>query len=354
MIQSILKFFIGSVFSVAVMLVTVYLVYTVSVAAFEYGRGLGSTLVEDREPMLVEITLSNPATLDEVSRILYERGVISNALMFRIENFLQGNTGEFQPGTFLVSSEMSAAQLAGAMRATRFYTDVQIRIGEGFTNADIASYLEDNGIMSAEEFLYVANEVEFDFDFLPNVPQRANRLQGYLFPDTYMIPANANASQVIARQLQRFEDIFDSERSERASELGFTMDEVVIMASIVERETRISVNPTDRNKFAAVIRNRLRLDMPLEMPSTVVYALDRPLSLLTPADFDVDSPHNTFIHTGLPYGPICNPSAASIDAVLNPYPAEYLYAVLVDIETGAFFFTPYLEEYQYKRQANAD
>ncbi|MCL2852793.1 MAG: endolytic transglycosylase MltG [Defluviitaleaceae bacterium] len=350
MVQSILKFFVGSVFSIAVMLVTVYLVYMVSIAAFEYGRGLGATLVEDREPILVEITLSNPATLDEVSRILYERDLISNALMFRIENFLQGNTADFEPGTFLVSSEMTAAQIAGAMRAASFFTDVQIRIGEGFTNADIASYLEDNDIMSAEEFLTVASEVEFDFSFLPNVPQRTNRLQGYLFPDTYMIPGNANASQVIARQLQRFEDIFDPERSARAAELGFTMDEIIIMASIVERETRVSVNPSDRNKFAAVIQNRLGLDMPLEMPSTVVYILDRPLNLLTPADFEVDSPHNTFIQTGLPYGPICNPSAASIDAVLNPYPAEYLYALLVDIETGEFFFTPYYDEYQYARQ----
>ena len=351
MVQSILKFMIGSAFSIAVMLATVYMIYTVSIAAFDYGRGLGVTLVEDREPMLVEITLSNAATLNEVSRILYERDIISNALMFRVENFLQGNTADFEPGTFLVSSQMTAAQLAGAMRASNFFTDIQIRIGEGFTNADIASFLEDNDIMSAEEFLTVANDVEFDFGFLPNVPQRTNRLQGYLFPDTYMIPQNANANQVIARQLQRFEDIFDSERAARAQELGLTMDEVIIIASIIERETRISVDPTDRNKFATVILNRLSRDIPLEMPSTVVYALDKPLSLLTPEDFNVDSPHNTFIHTGLPYGPIGNPSAASIDAVLNPYPADYLYVVLTDIEMGEFFFTYYTQEYEAMRSS---
>ncbi|MCL2617900.1 MAG: endolytic transglycosylase MltG [Defluviitaleaceae bacterium] len=350
MIQSVLKFLAGSVFSLGAMLATAYLIFTVSVAAFDYGRGLGSTLIEYREPLLVEITLANPTTLDEVSRILYERGLIHNALMFRIENFLMGNTADFAPGTFLVSSEMSAAQMAGAIRATNFFTDVQIRIGEGFTNADIASYLEGNDIMTAEEFLTVANEVEFDFDFLPGVPQRNNRLQGYLFPDTYMIPANANANQVIARQLQRFEDIFDNDRASRATELGLTMDEIVIMASIVERETRMSALGADRNRFAAVIANRLALDMPLEMVSTVAYAVDRPFNLLTPADFATESPHNTFLFAGLPYGPICNPSAASIDAVLFPYDYEYLYALLVDVETGLFFFTADREEYLRARQ----
>ena len=347
---AVLKFLTGSLFSIAIMLATGYLVYTLSIMAFDYGRGLGFSLVEEREPQLVEITLSNSATLDEVSRILYERGIVSNALLFRIENFLQGNTSDFEPGTFLVSSEMSAAQLAGAMRASSFFTDIQIRIVEGFTNADIASYLEDNEIMSAEEFLSVANEVEFDFSFLPSIPQRENRLQGYLFPDTYLIPQYANPSQVIARQLQRFEDIFDSERLARALELGLTMDEVVIMASIIERETRISQDPSNRNKFAAVMQNRMGLGMPLEMPSTIAYIVDKPQNLLTEADFRVDLPHNTFLYEGLPYGPICNPSAASIDAVLNPYPADYLYALLLNIETGEFFFTPSLEEYQNARQ----
>jgi len=349
MVFSVVRFIIGGVFSLGVMLATAYMVYTVSVSAFDYGRGLGVSLVEEREPMLVEITVSSFTTLDAISRILYERDIISNPLLFRIENILQGNTSDFEPGTFLVSSDMSAARLAGALRASAFFTDIQIRILEGFTNVDIGSFLEDNDIMSSAEFLETARDMEFDFDFLQNVPERTNRLQGYLFPDTYMIPQNATPAQILARQLRRFEDIFDFERTIQAAELGFTMDEIVIMASIIERETRISTDPADRYKFAAVIQNRLAAGRPLEMPSTVVYAVDRPRSLLTQADFNVNSPHNTFIHTGLPYGPICNPGEASINAALNPYPAYYMYALLVDIETGEHFFTPYADEYRNKR-----
>jgi len=351
---STIRFVAAGILSLAATAVTVYFIYIVSIYAFDQGRELGALLVEDREPRRVEITISNPTTLDEMSRILYERDIISSPLLFRIENTLQGNTAIFQPGTFLVSSEMSAAQLSGALRATGFFTDVQIRIAEGSTNADIAAYLENLEIMSSEEFLEVANNVSFDFSFIRDIPERSNPLQGYLFPDTYMIPANATPQQIIARQLQRFEDIFDFDMYMQASELGFSMDEVVIMASIIERETRISPNTIDRNKYAAIIQNRLRLEMPLEMPSTVAYALDRPVTLLTPADFEVDSPHNTFNRIGLPYGPISNPSAASIRAVLYPYPAEYLYALLVDIETGEKFFTPYLEEYQQKQAEIAE
>jgi len=346
---STLRFLTGGILSLAIAAATLYLIYVVTTAAFDQGRELGALLVEDREPRRVEITISNPTTLDEMSRILYERDIIANPLLFRVENILMGNTATFEPGTFLVSSEMSAAQLSGELRARSFFTDVQIRIAEGSTNADIAAYLENLEVMNAEEFLEVANTVMFDFNFIRDIPERSNRLQGYLFPDTYMIPANATPNQVIARQLQRFEDIFDIDMYMRASELGFSPDEVVIIASIIERETRISVNPEDRNKFAAVIQNRLRLDMPLEMPSTVAYAVDRPVSHLTTADFNSDSPHNTFNRTGLPYGPISNPSAASLRAVINPYPTEYLYALLVDIETGEIFFTPYLEEYEQKR-----
>jgi len=346
---STIRFLIGGLLSLAITAGVIFIVYHVSIEAFDQGRELGSLLVEDREPRRVEITISNPTTLDEMSRILYERDIISSPLLFRLENTLMGNTATFQPGTFLVSSEMSAAQLSGALRASGFFTDVQIRISEGSSNADIAAYLENLEIMTAEEFLEVANTVAFDFNFIRDIPERENRLQGYLFPDTYMIPASATPNQVIARQLQRFEDIFDIDMYMRATELGFSVDEVVIMASIIERETRISANPEDRNKFAAVIQNRLRLDMPLEMPSTVAYAVDRPVSRLTSSDFNVASPYNTFIHTGLPYGPISNPSAASLRAALNPYPAEYLYALIVDIEAGEIFFTPYLEEYQYRR-----
>ena len=346
---STIRFLLGGILSLIITAVIIYLAYVVSIHAFDRGRELGASLVDEREPLRVEITISNTTTLDEMSRILYNNDVISNPLMFRIENILMGNTASFEPGTFLVSSEMSAAQLSGALRASSFFTDVQIRIAEGSTNADIAAYLENLEVMSAEDFLYIADTVSFDFNFIRDIPERSNRLQGYLFPDTYMIPANAAPNQVIARQLQRFGDIFDIDMYMRAAELGFSVDEVVIMASVIERETRISVDPNDRNKFAAVIQNRLRLDMPLEMPSTVAYAVDRPVNNLTPADFNTDSPHNTFNRTGLPYGPISNPSAASLRAALNPYPAEYLYALLVDIETGEIFFTPYLEEYEYRR-----
>lgn len=345
--NKIATFAAGGAASLAAMAVTIYLAYTFTVSGFEYGLNLGGLLVEEREPSHVEITLSNPTTLDELSRILYERDVIQNPLLFQIENFLQGNTADFQPGTFLVSTDMSAIRLATAMRASAFFTDHRITILEGFTNSDIASTLELGEHMYAEEFLAWLDEAELDgeFFFLRELPQRPNRLQGYLFPDTYMIPANASPQDVAIRQLRRFEEVFDFEKTHRASELGLSMDEVITIASIIERETRISTDPQDRAKFSAIIHNRLRDSLPLNMVSTVSYALDRPSSILTPNDFNTTSPFNTFINHGLPPGPISNPGLASIEAALHPHPGNYLYALLIDIETGEHFFTPYPEEY---------
>ena len=348
-VYKIATFGLGSALSLGAMIATVYLAYSFTVSGFEYGLGLGALLVEERDPTHVEITLANPTTLEELSRILYEQDVISNPLLFQIENVLQGNTADFHPGTFLVSTDMSAIRLTGAMRASAFFTDHRMTILEGFTNRDIAAALDQASIMSAEDFLEWLEDAETSLDdefiFIRDIPQRPNRFQGYLFPDTYMLPATATPYDMVSRQLRRFDEIFDFEKAHQAAEMGLTMDEVIIMASIVEREARISTDPAERSKFAAIIHNRLREGMMLEMPSTVAYALDRPLSLLTEADFRTPSLLNTFVNYGLPQGPISNPGLASINAVLNPYPANYLYALLIDQESGTHFFTPYAQEY---------
>ena len=346
-------FLLGSVVGFAVMGATVYLAYSFAMAGFQYGLGLGATLVEEREARHVEITLANPTSLDELSRILYEQDVISNQLLFQIENVLQGNTADFQPGTFLVSTDMNAVRLTGAMRASAFFTDHRMTILEGFTNVDIASSLEQAEIMYADDFLEWLEEaeemLENQFLFLRDIPERPNRIQGYLFPDTYMLPAVATPYDMVLRQLRRFEEIFDFEKIQRAAELGLSMDEVIIIASIVEREARISTDPMERSKFAAVIHNRLREGMMLEMPSTVAYALDRPVNSLVPSDFNVPSPLNTFVNYGLPQGAISNPGLASINAVLDPYGANYLYVLLIDQDTGTHFFTSSIEEYNQMR-----
>ena len=200
----------------------------------------------------------------------------------------------------------------------------------------MASYFEYREFFTSEEFFRVANEGHFGHVFLLDVPSnRPNRLEGYLFPDTYFVPVNPLPGHFITRMLDRFGDIYDEAFHYRADEIGLSMDEVVIIASIIEAETR---HDHERAIISQVIHSRLASGMRLEMRSTVSYVRDIRRDLLTASDLGVESPHNTFIVYGLPKGPISNPGEASLRAALYPADTNYLYFELESFEAGTHRF----------------
>jgi len=218
----------------------------------------------------------------------------------------------------------------------------EIRIPEGWTIQDMADYFEYRGFFPAEDFVYVATYGHFNFSFLMNKPERPNGLEGYLFPDTYQIPVNPVPGDIIIRMLRRFDAVFDAELRDQAYEMGLTIDDIVLMASIIEREARLA---SERPVISQVIHNRLAIDMNLEMCSTVAYVLDVPRDRLLIEDLQIDSPFNTYRNPGLPIGPISNPGEAAIRATLNPSGCDYLFFVLYDFETGQHFFSRTWEEH---------
>jgi UPF0755 protein len=136
--------------------------------------------------------------------------------------------------------------------------------------------------------------------------------------------------------LTRFDQIFDSDMDQRIEELGITMDDAVILASMIEKEVRI---PEERLLVSQVIHNRLEIGMALQIDATVRYALNKPTESLTYDDLEVISLYNTYEYPGIPVGPIANPGADSLRAALFPSEGNYLYYVLVDEETGEHFFS---------------
>jgi UPF0755 protein len=206
----------------------------------------------------------------------------------------------------------------------------------------MAAYFEERGFFYADEFIYVVENGHFPFSFLLDIPNRPNRLEGYLFPDTYQIPVNPTPGCIITRMLSRFENQFEEGFFYRAEELGLTMDEVVIMASIIQAETR---RTDELAKVSQIIHSRLALNRHLQMCSTVKYAMDDPPIHLLNVHLALDSPYNTYLHRGLPIGPISNPGIASIRAALWPSDTEYLYMVLRDLETGQHHFSRTGEEH---------
>jgi UPF0755 protein len=210
-------------------------------------------------------------------------------------------------------------------KGARDYDVVKVTFPEGYNIKQMAKVLYDDGLITNEEkFISETQNGEFKYDFLKGIPgNRPNRLEGYLFPDTYEFKAGVTEHDIIDKMLGRFQEIYDSEI---AGNLGDrSLDELIIMASIVEREARVEA---ERPVIAAVFYNRLNIDMQLQSCATIQYALGYNKEKLLNKDLEIKSPYNTYTNSGLPVGPICSPGRNSLVAALEPADVDYLYFVL--------------------------
>lgn len=345
-IIDLLHWILGMFFNFAIVVAVGIAVYFITIRGFEFGETLAADFTAVGDNYEFPFVLDHDTPASEVARELEYMGIISNRFLFNLELFLMGGVRTYEAGTYTLNRNMSYREIRrtlGGGVAQGQAQEEEIRIPEGWTIKDMADYFEYRGFFTAEEFINVATYGHFSFSFLMNLPtNRPNGLEGYLFPDTYRIPANPNPGDIISRMLRQFDRVFDAELRDQAYEMGLTIDEVIIMASIIERETRLA---SERPMVSGVIHNRLAIDMNLEMCSTVAYVLDVPRDRLLLADLQIDSPFNTYMHSGLPIGPISNPGEAAIRAALNPDDHNYLFFVLYDFETGEHFFARTWEEH---------
>ena len=332
------QFIMGMTFNALVFIFVAYLVYTYFQRSYDSGRAFAASLISEKQPREVEITIADGATIDEVAEILVDNKIITNAFIFKLENMLKKTAYDFDGGTFIVDAAMDSNQLISALRATgESSQDVRVTILEGYTTKDIGAILEATGLLEdADEFVDTCANTDFYYSFLNHLPERENPLEGYLFPDTYFFAPGSNSREVAMRLLDRFDGIFKWEYYERAAELGLSVDDVITIASIIEKEIRI---PDERALASAVIHNRLARNEPLSMDATIIYALDKRKDRILYEDLYVDSPYNTYIRTGLPIGPISNPGIACIEAALYPADVDYLWYVIMDEEVGEHYFT---------------
>jgi len=331
-------FMIGILFSVIITMVAVYLIYARTTASYEAGRAIGESVLAERPSRKADVYIKDGMSLREVADHLEEEEIIPNALVFWVEGTLLKQKDPFEGGLFTLDTGMDNAEILATLRKSNWVSeDIVVTIPEGVTRYNIAEILERDGVISAEEFIEACDNGVFFYSFLRDVPDdRENRLEGYLFPDTYFFAPDSSAETIIHKMLTRFEEVYSVEYRLRARELGLTADEVITMASIIEKEIKVS---EERARAASVMYNRLEAEMRLEMCSTIIYALNKAKDRLLDSDLLVDSPYNTYLHPGLPLGPISNPGAACINAALYPEETSYLFFVLMDEETGEHFFT---------------
>ena len=256
-------------------------------------------------------------------------------------------------GIFLVKKLDSNPKPPASAKAAQ----VKITAIEGWTNQDIANYLEKQNIVLAQDFLQAQKNYDISrYPILSSKPESAD-LEGFLFPDTYFILkpvtplASSSASSIIAKMLDNFSLKFTPEMEQQAKNNGMTVYQTVILASIVEKETGRNATTdqqkqaldTERKTVAGIFYNRLAIHMPLQSDATVNYVTKKNDPQASLNDTKIDSPYNTYVYAGLPPGPICNPSLGSIMAVLYPTKSDYYY--FLDTPQGQPIYSKTLEEH---------
>ncbi|MCL2753400.1 MAG: endolytic transglycosylase MltG [Defluviitaleaceae bacterium] len=329
-IINISNYLAGGLFNIGLVVGIIVLAYFTVTWAFDAGYGLRGDDNAYRPDQEVLVEIPNEASALEVARILRGYELINNEWSFYFGAVLNGSHSHFLSGTFALNMNMGDQAIMEALTDMRFLRQEEGRIlvREGMPNWQIANLAATLGYFTAAEFLYELENGIFLNEFLQGVPERPQRLEGFLFPDTYNLPPNPVPRDLIVRMLDRFEQVFDGQMQVQLEQLGVrlgwqpSLEQIVIIASIVEVE---ATSASDRPFVASVIYNRLAANMPLEMITTVVYAANTRADLLTTAQFNINSPYNTFNRVGLPIGPINNPGLNSLTSALNPAVTDYLF-----------------------------
>lgn len=276
----------------------------------------------------VKLTVNQGDTADSIGAMLKKEGVILSKQAFKLVSKSGGYSQNFKTGTFLFDKGDSYVEICKNLTVSPLPEgSVWVTIPEGFELRQIADKLSENGLIDKERFYNEIENGKFDYSFIKDIPKRENRLEGYLFPDTYLFSKNDGEHAIINAMLKRFDEKYTDKLKNKANQIGMTTDEVITLASIIERE---ALGDEDRGLVSSVFHNRLKSnEMPyLQSCATVQYILKERKTVLSVSDTKIDSPYNTYINKGLPKGPIASPGEEAIMATLYPEKTDYLFFVL--------------------------
>jgi len=272
----------------------------------------------------------------KIAQLLAEEKLIKSQSAFLILARLNGSGRRLKAGQYKLNAKLSVVQILRKLVNGEVIKQ-RLVIPEGFTIAQMAHLWEAKGLGKASDF----DRATKDANLLQKYRIAAYSLEGYLFPNTYEVTYNVTAEMFIERMLQEFNRNFTKELRQEADDLGLSVHEIVTLASIIEKEAKVDY---ERPIISAVFHNRLRKGWKLEADPTVLYALGNPKRNLTYDDLKTNSPYNTYIHKGLPPGPICNPGIASIIAAVRPDQKPYMYFVAMG--NGTHYFSKTLNEHR--------
>ncbi len=293
---------------VILIVVGITLIIFIAISIFFYLQ-VNTSISKTENNIAVEVK-ENDST-KEIAQELKEKGIIKYPTIFKYYSLLSGR--HILPGIYYLSPNLKMSEIIDVLNEGKV-SEKRVTIPEGWRREQIAEKLATEGIIEAD--IFISNTKE---------------LEGYLFPDTYQFGIENSPEDVT----KKFVDDFNA----KTTGLDVTYDDL-ILASIIEREAK---HDEDRAKIAGVYKNRLAVGMKLNADPTIQYAIGD-WNTLTTSDLSLDSPYNTYIYTGLPPTPICNPGLESIKAALNP--AEHDYYYFINLADGSTIFSQTLEEHE--------
>jgi len=276
----------------------------------------------------IEVEIPKGSTFRQAVEILRGQNLIRDKRIFLIAGRLTGADRRIRAGFYSLWTGKSPAEILKVLRMGKII-EYELKILEGDSLIEISAAFAKTGIISAGKFMELAR----DEKFLSSYKIRAPSIEGYIFPDTYFIPKGMKAEEALDTMITRMREKFTDKVIVRAQELGMTENQVLTLASIIEKE---AVVDSERGLISAVYHNRLRKNMPLQADPTAIYGLKSSKEKITLTDLKRKTAYNTYVMKGLPPGPIASPGLKSIISAVYPENVPYIFFVAQDDRTHRF------------------
>lgn len=321
-------------------LTVIIIILTISIGLFQYNNNL-KPLKSAGKKEIIRVEIPVGSNVESIAKLLAQKGVIKSGFAFKLYSKSNHIENKYKAGIYDLDNSKDIKEIASVLQHGKGFQEIiRFTIPEGFEVRMIVDKLVELGLGDRDKFYDVISNHFFDYDFIQNISREEERLEGYLFPDTYEVYKSTSEEEIINKMLERFDHVFNEEFKKRASELNMSVNEIVTLASIIEREAKVD---GERKIISSVFHNRLNINMLLRSCATVQYVLKERKEVLLYKDLEIQSPYNTYKNPGLPPGPIASPGLKSIEAALYPNDTDYLYFVAKN--DGTHIFTKTFKEH---------
>lgn len=312
--------------------VSSFLAMIVMAAALIFGIRYYSGIPFSDSAETVTMEIPQGAGLQKISKLLEDSGLTRSAILFRAYAIIERRSKKIRAGEYELRKNMTDREILVILSEGMVKLH-KIVIPEGYTVSQIAKAVEDSSITTAAAFLETAS----DRVYIRELGIKAESIEGYLYPDTYLFPKKTDPKKIIKAMTSGLFKIITPEIVQRSAMMNMTLHQTLTLASIIEKETG---NASERPLISSVFHNRMKMGMRLETDPAVIYGIKNFDGNLTKNDLRTPGPYNTYMIQGLPPGPIANPGEAAIKAALYPADTRYLYFVSKKDSTH-FFSTNY-------------